>query len=193
MNLEQEVNKANGQHCHLNTELREARRKIRDLEARLNDQSNASAISNMCEDLQRQLLEADTKLEKRDEEIQNLKAKLNHYKQLAEKTEESNVELETLRERFDKSQLQLSIAHKELRSLKVFDFDIVSLLRSPYSLSQAMNEDVKARRESLLDQLSHLKKDIELSSAERKHDEMELREQNEKLHNAIDQMRQTQV
>lgn len=126
MNLEQEVSKANGQHCHLNTELREARRKIRELETRLNDQSNTSAISNMCEDLQRQLLEADTKLEKRDEEIQNLKVKLDHYKRLAEKTEESNEELETLRERFDKSQLQLSIAQKELRSLKVHYFNILT-------------------------------------------------------------------
>lgn len=59
-----------------------------------------------------------------------------------------------------------------------------------------MNEDIKARRESLLDQLSHLKKDLDLSNAERKSsetDQAELREENEKLHKAVDQMRQIQV
>lgn len=127
MNLEQQVNKASGQHCHLNTELREARRKIRDLEAQLNDQSNASAISNMCEDLQKQLLEADTKLERKEEEMQELKAKFDHCKHLADDKEDTNEEIEILRERLCKSQLQLNIAQKELVSLKVHKVNLTGV------------------------------------------------------------------
>jgi len=36
---------------------------------------------------------------------------------------------------------------------------------------QVVNEDMKTQQENLLDEISHLKKDMELSSSERKQDE----------------------
>ena len=55
---------------------------------------------------------------------------------------------------------------------------------------------MKSRRESLLDQISHLKKDIEISSTERKHDEgshSHLLEQNEKMRKNFNEMRDAQA
>lgn len=51
-------------------------------------------------------------------------------------------------------------------------------------------------RESLLDQISHLKKDIELSSTERKHDEgrhSQLLDDNEKMRQNIIELRDSKV
>ena len=55
---------------------------------------------------------------------------------------------------------------------------------------------MKARRESLLDQISHLKKDLELSNAERKYDEgshSNLLEENKSMQQSIDKLRDDQV
>lgn len=56
---------------------------------------------------------------------------------------------------------------------------------------QESNEDLKARRESLLDEVSHLKRDLELSSSERKQEEgaqSELAKENERLRQTIAEM-----
>jgi chromosome segregation ATPase len=119
MNLEEKLMKANGQFGHLNTELREAKRRIRDLEARIKDQTNASMVSNMCEDLQKQLLEAEAKLEKRKDEIESLKRELSHKDCVDAKGDAIQEELENLRDRFSKVQIQLSISKEELATLKV--------------------------------------------------------------------------
>lgn len=61
---------------------------------------------------------------------------------------------------------------------------------------QEENEDLKVRSEGLLDQLSHLKKDLELSNTERKHDEgshSNLLEDNSKMFHALQEMRASQV
>jgi hypothetical protein len=55
---------------------------------------------------------------------------------------------------------------------------------------------MRSRRESLLDQISHLKKDIEISSTERKHDEgshSHLLEENERMHKNLSDMQNTKV
>ncbi len=55
---------------------------------------------------------------------------------------------------------------------------------------------MKARRESLLDQISHLKKDLELSNTERKHDEgshSNLLEENKSMRRNLDELRDSQV
>jgi hypothetical protein len=55
---------------------------------------------------------------------------------------------------------------------------------------------MKSRRESLLDQISHLKKDIEISSTERKHDEgshSHLLEGNERMRKNISELRDVQA
>ena len=55
---------------------------------------------------------------------------------------------------------------------------------------------MKSRRESLLDQISHLKKDIEISSTERKHDEgshSHLLEENERMRKNISELRDIQA
>ena len=65
--------KANAQFGNLNTELREAKRQIRNFETRIKEQNNASMVSNMCEDLQKHLLQEETLFEKRKEEIESLK------------------------------------------------------------------------------------------------------------------------
>ncbi|KAI9557627.1 Tryptophanyl-tR synthetase-like protein [Daphnia sinensis] len=178
MNMEERLMKANGQFGNLNTELREAKRRIRDLESRMKDQTNASMVSTLCEDLQKQLLEAENKLEKRKDEIHRLNKELSHKDCVLAKGPEIQEELENLRDQLSKSQIQLSITKKELAAL------------------QEANEDMKARRESLLDQISHLKKDLELSSTERKHDEgshSHLLEENEKMRRNINELRDSQV
>lgn len=118
-NLEEKLMKSNGQFGHVNTELREAKRRIRDLEARIKDQTNASMVSTMCEDLQKQLLEAETKLEKRKDEIDSLKRELSRKDCVEAKGDAVQEELENLRDRFSKVQIQLSISREELTTLKV--------------------------------------------------------------------------
>ncbi|KAK4016551.1 hypothetical protein OUZ56_031508 [Daphnia magna] len=178
MNMEERLLKANGQFGNLNTELREAKRRIRDLESRIKDQTNASMVSTLCEDLQKQLLEAENKLEKRKDEIHRLNKELSHKDCVLAKGPEIQEELEDLRDQLSKSQIQLNITKNELAAL------------------QEANEDIKARRESLLDQISHLKKDLELSSTERKQDEgshSHLLEENEKMRHNINELRDSQV
>ena len=119
MDLEEKLMKANGNYGNVNTELREAKRKIRELESRMKEQNNASMMSTMCEDLQKQLLEADTKLERRKDTIETLKQELSRYKDRAKSKDGFQEELETLRDRYSKSQIQLGIAQKELAVLQV--------------------------------------------------------------------------
>lgn len=119
MNLEEKLMKANGQYGSINTELREAKRKIREYEMRLKEQSNSSAMSNMCEDLQKQMLEADSLLEKRKDEIERLSKEVTRWKNRALEGEDAQNELDRIRGQFSKSQIQLSILQKELDSLKV--------------------------------------------------------------------------
>ncbi len=55
---------------------------------------------------------------------------------------------------------------------------------------------MRSRRESLLDQISHLKKDIEISSTERKHDEgshSHLLEENERMHKNFSDLQDAKV
>ena len=119
MDLEEKLMKANGNYGNVNTELRETKRKIRELESRMKEQNNASMMSTMCEDLQKQLLEADTKLERRKDTIETLKQELSRYKDRAKSKDGFQEELETLRDRYSKSQIQLGIAQKELAVLQV--------------------------------------------------------------------------
>lgn len=119
VNLEEKLMKANGQFGHVNTELREAKRRVRDLEARIKDQTNASMVSSLCEDLQKQLLEAETKLEKRKDKIESLKRELSRKDCVEAKGDAIQEELENLRDRFSKVQIQLSISKEELATLKV--------------------------------------------------------------------------
>ncbi|XP_046438329.1 kinesin-like protein KIF20B isoform X1 [Daphnia pulex] len=174
VNLEEKLMKANGQFGHLNTELREAKRRIRDLESHIKDQTNASMVSTMCEELQKQLLEAEAKLEKRQDEIECLKRELSRKDCIEVKGDAIQEELKNLRDRFSKVQIQLSISKEEITTLK------------------EANEEMRSRRESLLDQISHLKKDIEISSTERKHDEgsqSHLLEENERMHKNLSDMK----
>lgn len=119
VNLEEKLMKANGQFGHLNTELREAKRRIRDLESRIKDQNNASMVSTMCEELQKQLLEAEAKLEKRKDEVECLKRELSRKDCIEVKGDAMQEELENLRDRFSKVQIQLSISKEEITTLKV--------------------------------------------------------------------------
>lgn len=119
MNLEEKLMKANGQYGNLNTELREAKRRIRDLESKMKEQNNASMMSTMVEDLQKQLLESETKLDKRKEDIERLRDELICCKEQIRAQNNSQEELENLRDQFSKSQLQLASANKELEALKV--------------------------------------------------------------------------
>lgn len=102
--------KANGQFGNMNTELREAKRHIRNLEIRIKEQNNASMVSNMCEDLQKQLLEAETLLEKRREEIERLTEELNRSKSRADADSGLQDELEKLNDRLTKTLIQLDAA-----------------------------------------------------------------------------------
>jgi len=55
---------------------------------------------------------------------------------------------------------------------------------------------LKAHRESMLDEISHLKRDLELSCSERKHEEgshVEIVKDNEKMHLIVTEMRDAQV
>merc|ERR1711911_516306 len=93
-------------------------------------------------------------------------------------TASTSQELEQLRDRFTKVQIQLSIAHKDLASLQV------------------VNEDLKSQQENLLDEISHLKKDAELSSSERKQEEggiQNLHKDNERLRLVVSELRDIQV
>lgn len=119
MNMEEKLVKANGQFGSLNTELREAKRRVRDLESRMKDQTNASMASTMCEDLQKQLLEAENKLEKNKDEIYRLNKELGHKYCMQANEAEIQEELEKLRDKFSKSQIQLSISQKESTALQV--------------------------------------------------------------------------
>lgn len=119
MNMEERLLKANGQFGNLNTELREAKRRIRDLESRIKDQTNASMVSTLCEDLQKQLLEAENKLEKRKDEIHRLNKELSHKDCELAKGPEIQEELEDLRDQLSKSQIQLNITKNELAALQV--------------------------------------------------------------------------
>lgn len=112
--------KANGQFGNMNTELREAKRHIRNLEIRIKEQNNASMVSNMCEDLQKQLLEAETLLEKRREEIERLTEELNRSKSRADADSRLQDELEKLNDRLTKTLIQLDAAQKQSESLKVY-------------------------------------------------------------------------
>ena len=77
MNLEEKLMKANGQYGNINTELREARRKIRDYENRFEEQNNVSMMQNMCEEQQKQLLQTESLLEQRKEEIDHHRDRFN--------------------------------------------------------------------------------------------------------------------
>lgn len=111
--------KANGQFGNMNTELREAKRQIRSLEIRIKEQNNASMVSNMCEDLQKQLLEAETLLEKRKEEIERLTEELGRSQSRTDADSGLQDELEKLNDRLTKTLIQLSTAQKRSESLKV--------------------------------------------------------------------------
>ena len=119
MNLEEKLMKANGQYGNINTELREARRKIRDYENRFKEQNNVSIMQNMCEDQQKQLLQTESLLEKRKEEIDHLNQQLSKLKIQVDSSASTSQDLEQLRDRYTKVQIQLSIAHKDLTSLQV--------------------------------------------------------------------------
>lgn len=119
LNLEEMLNKNNGRYGSMNTELRETKRKIRELESKMKEQNNASMMSTMCEDLQKQLLEAETKLDKRNDVIESLKQEIGRYKDRAQSKDDVHEELENLHDRYSKSQIQLSIAKKELAVLQV--------------------------------------------------------------------------
>jgi len=178
MNLEEKLMKANGQYGNINTELREARRKIRDYENRFKEQNNVSIMQNMCEDQQKQLLQTESLLEKRKEEIDHLNQQLSKLKIQVDSSASTSQDLEQLRDRYTKVQIQLSIAHKDLTSLQV------------------VNEDMKTQQENLLDEISHLKKDMELSSSERKQDEsgvQHLLKDNERLRLVISELRDIQT
>jgi len=112
--------KANAQFGNLNTELREAKRQIRSLELRIKEQNNASMVSNMCEDLQKQLLEAETLLEKRKEEIERLTEELSRSKSRTDADSGLQDELEKLNDRLTKTLIQLNAAQKQSQSLKVY-------------------------------------------------------------------------
>lgn len=119
VNLEEKIKKANGQFGHIHTELREAKRRIRDLESHIKDQTNASMVSTMCEELQKQLLEAEAKLEKRQDEIECLKRELSRKDCIEVKGDAIQEELKNLRDRFSKVEIQLSISKEEITTLKV--------------------------------------------------------------------------
>ena len=121
VNLEERLMKANAQFGNLNTELREAKRQIRNFETRIKEQNNASMVSNMCEDLQKQLLQAETLLEKRKEEIESLTEELSHSKSRTAADNELQKELEKLNDRLTKTLVNLSNAQKESSSLKVLN------------------------------------------------------------------------
>lgn len=118
VNFEEKLNAANGKFGSINTELRETKRKVRDLESRLKEQTNASMVSSMCEELQKQLLETESELHKRDEEIALLKKNSNFATNQTKEKEELSEELEDLRNKFTKSQIQLGLVEKELACFK---------------------------------------------------------------------------
>ena len=192
--------KANGQFGNTNTELREAKRQIRSLELRIKEQNNASMVSNMCEDLQKQLLEAETLLEKRKEEIERLTEELSR-KSRTDADSGLQDELEKLSDRLTKTLIQLNTAQKQSESFKVykamFECDLLYEFHlKPNTRFQELNEDLKARRESMLDEISHLKRDLELSCSERKHEEgshVEMVKDNEKMHLIVTEMCDAQV
>ena len=121
--IEEKFLKTSGQFGSLNTELREAKRKIREYESRMKDQKDVSMCQNMAEDLQKQLLHTETQLEKVQQENERLKKELERHKAQSHKDEDVKDQLETLRDRFNKAQLQLSFANTELTTLKVFFFN----------------------------------------------------------------------
>ena len=63
-------------------------------------------------------------------------------------------------------------------------------------LWQSVNEDLKTQKENLLDEICHLKKDLELSSSERKQNEgsqLEVEKENEQLIQSNRDLRERQV
>lgn len=119
MNQEQKLNNAEGKIGGLNRDLREAKRRIRDFELSLKDQSNGSMMSNMYEDLQKQVLESDVKVEKQKTEIERLNKEVNRWKNRALEGEDSQEELTKLRSQLYKTQTLLNSVQKELSSIEV--------------------------------------------------------------------------
>ena len=119
MSVEEKLTKANGLFGSLNTELREAKRRLRDMETRIKEQNNASVMSSMCEDLQKQILEAESQLEKRKDEIEQLHKEVSRWKNRALAGEDAQVELDQLRSQLARTEGKLNHAQKELQTLKV--------------------------------------------------------------------------
>ena len=128
MNQEQKLNIAEGKIGGLNRDLREAKRRIREFELSLKDQSNGSMMSNMYEDLQKQVLEADVKVEKQQTEIERLNKEINRWKNRALEGEDSQEELTKLRSQLYKTQTLLNSVQKELSSIEVILNKIVCLV-----------------------------------------------------------------
>ena len=128
MNQEQKLNIAEGKIGGLNRDLREAKRRIREFELSLKDQSNGSMMSNMYEDLQKQVLEADVKVEKQQTEIERLNKEINRWKNRALEGEDSQEELTKLRSQLYKTQTLLNSVQKELSSIEVILNQILCLV-----------------------------------------------------------------
>ena len=137
------INRTTGQLGSANSEVRETKRKVRELEARVaalssardgsesSGQTQASSPSNvslnmaqnLCEDLQKQLLQTEAKLDSVREEKDQLAEDLMRLKQQSEKYQiEVEEEFHSLLERTNKLHLQLTIAQKELVDLQVKHF-----------------------------------------------------------------------
>ena len=83
----------------------------------------------MCEELQKQLLEVETELHKREEEVALLKTNSDRASTFETREKEDMAEaLETLRDQFSKCKIQLSFAEKELNAFKVSVAIIISNL-----------------------------------------------------------------
>ena len=119
MNLEEKLMKANGQYGNINTELREARRKLRGYENKDLKDHNVSAVQNMCEELQIQLLKSETLLDQRQEEIVRLNSMLKQLKSSARVQQEDAAQMEMIKDHNSKLQIQLGIVNKEMMSFKV--------------------------------------------------------------------------
>lgn len=91
-------------------ELVEAKKRILELESQMKEQKDASM---------KQLLEAETKLEAREDAIENLKQELDCYKDHAKSKDDVQKKLDSSLDRYSKSQMQLGITQKELAALQV--------------------------------------------------------------------------